>query len=123
MTDARLKEKAARALEAGRRALAAGDSETAADRAYYAVYYAAWALLDAKGLPRPKTHQGLIAEFSRRFVKEGPLSPEQGAVLSRLESLRLVADYTLQAIPLVDAERAIREAEGFLVVLFGLITT
>jgi hypothetical protein len=44
-------------------------------------------------------------------------------VLSRLESLRLVADYTLQAIPLVDAERAIREAEGFLVVLFGLITT
>ena len=54
MTDARLRDKAERALKAAQQALANGDTETAADRAYYAVYYGAWALLDAKGLPRPK---------------------------------------------------------------------
>jgi uncharacterized protein (UPF0332 family) len=117
MTDSRLRDKATRALEAAKRALASQDTETAADRAYYAVYYAAWAMLDAKGLPRPKTHHGLIAEFSRHYVKDGPLKPEQGAVLSRLENLRLAADYTLEPIPHKDAERAVSEAEVFLELL------
>ena len=120
MTDARLRDKAERALKAAQQALANGDTETAADRAYYAVYYGAWALLDAKGLPRPKTHQGLITEFSRHFVKEGPLTPEQGAVLSRLENLRLVADYTLQPIPVTDAQRAAKEAEVLLRVFWSI---
>jgi uncharacterized protein (UPF0332 family) len=91
----RLMAKAQRALAAATRAAQAGDTETAADRVYYSVYYAAWALLDSRGLPRPKTHRGLIAEFSRLFVKDGPLDTASGAVLSRLENLRLVADYTL----------------------------
>ncbi len=114
MTDTRLRDKAKRALEAAKRALANQDTETAADRAYYAAYYAAWAMLDAKGLPRPRTHHGLIAEFSKHFVKDGPLTPEQGAVLSRLENLRLAADYTLEPVPYTDAERAVREAEAFM---------
>ncbi len=63
--------KAQRAVEAANRALAASDSETAADRAYYAVYYAAWAMLESAGATRAKTHSGLIAEFSRVFVKTG----------------------------------------------------
>ncbi len=117
MTDTRLRDKAERALEAAKRALASNDTETAADRAYYAVYYAAWAMLDAKGLPRPKTHHGLIAEFSKHYVKDGPLKPDQGAVLSRLENLRLAADYTLELIPQADAERAVSEAARFVALL------
>lgn len=106
--------KAERALEAANRALAASDSETAADRAYYAAYYAAWAMLESAGVTRPKTHSGLIAEFSHNFVKTGTVESARGAVLSRLQNLRMVADYTLDAIPAADAQRAVSEAAAFI---------
>ena len=114
MTTNTLLEKADRALAAARHALEQGDTETAADRAYYVVFYAAWGLLEAEGLPRPKTHNGLIAEFSRLFVKSHRIEPSVGAVLARLQNLRLVADYTLTSIPETDAQRAIREADAFI---------
>lgn len=111
--------KAQRALEAATRAAQIGDTETAADRAYYSVYYAAWALLDSSGSSRPKTHRGLIAEFSRLFVKNGPLDAASGAVLSRLENLRLMADYTLEPVPIVDVQRALTEAARFIETVRG----
>jgi len=111
--------KALRALEAATRAAQVGDTETAADRAYYSVYYAAWALLDRSGSPQPKTHRGLIAEFSRLFVKNGPLDAASGAILSRLENLRLVADYTLEPIPVADVQRALTEAARFIEIIKG----
>ena len=80
------------------------------------MYYAAWALLDRVGVARPKTHNGLIAEFSRHYVKEKRLRVEMGATLSRLQNLRLVADYTLEPVPLDDASHAIAEAERFIAV-------
>ena len=46
--------------------------DAAANRCYYAVYFAAWALFISHGLEKPKTHSGLIAEFGKRFVKDGP---------------------------------------------------
>lgn len=108
-----LLEKAERTLLAAQRALDQGDSETSADRAYYSVFYAAWGLLEAEGVPRPKTHNGLIAELSRVYVKSGRMDATMGAVLSRLQNLRLVADYTLEPIPLENARRAVAEAEQF----------
>lgn len=121
MNSERLMAKAQRALEAATRAAQAGDTETAADRVYYSVYYAAWALLDSSGSPRPKTHRGLIAEFSRLFVKDGPLDAASGAVLSRLENLRLVADYTLEPVPAADVQRALTEAARFIETVRGLL--
>jgi uncharacterized protein (UPF0332 family) len=106
--------KAERALLAAERALDQSDSETAADRAYYAVFYAAWGLLEAANRPRPKTHNGLIADLSQTFVRSGRLDPGTAAVLSRLQNLRLVADYTLEAVPIEDAGRALVEAKGFI---------
>ena len=44
-----------------------GDADAAANRCYYAVYYAAWAMFAAHGLDKPKTHGGLIAEFGKRL--------------------------------------------------------
>lgn len=99
---------------AARRALDQGDTETAADRAYYSVFYAAWGLLEAERRPRPKTHHGLIAEFSRVYVKPGRMEPSMAAVLSRLQNLRLVADYTLEPVPPDDAGRALQDAERFI---------
>jgi len=43
-----------------------------------------------------------------------------GATLSRLQNLRLVADYTLEPVPLADAGRAITEAERFIVIAEGI---
>jgi hypothetical protein len=37
-----------------------------------------------------------------------------GAVLSCLENLRLVADYTLKPVPATDAQRALTEATRFI---------
>jgi uncharacterized protein (UPF0332 family) len=111
-------DKANRALDAARRAVnqADTDTETAADRAYYAAYYAAWGLLDLAGVARPKTHNGLIAEFSRLYIKPGHIEVEAGAIISRLQNLRLVADYTLEPIPPEDARRAISEAERLIAI-------
>ncbi|HSM28811.1 MAG TPA: HEPN domain-containing protein [Thioalkalivibrio sp.] len=114
MSADRLRANVERSIIAAERALASEDSETVADSAYYAVFYAAWALLDELGLPRPRTHHGLISEFSKHFVKDGPFTPAQGAVLSRLENLRIAADYTLEPIPVHDAARAVGEARNFL---------
>ena len=121
MSSEQLMAKAQRALAAATRAAQAGDTETAADRAYYSVYYAAWALLDRSGSPRPKTHHGLITEFSHLFVKNGPLDVAYGAVLSRLENLRLVADYTLEPIPAADVQRALTEAAQFIKAVKNLL--
>jgi len=77
----RLFEKANRTLLAAKRALEQGDAETTADRAYYSIYYAAWGLLAAAGVPRPKTHNGLIAELSRVYCqnRKAGCDPRRGA--------------------------------------------
>lgn len=113
--------KADRALTASRDALARGDTETAADRAYYAVYYAAWSLLEQAGMERPKTHNGLISAFSHLYVKSGKLPPELGSTLARLQHLRLVADYTLTPVGASDAGRALAEAERFIARARGFV--
>ncbi len=58
----KLLDKAARALLAARTLLGAGDTEFAAGRAYYAMFYAAQALLNEKGLSFRK-HGGVHATF------------------------------------------------------------
>ena len=61
----------------------------------------------SRGLEKPKTHSGLIAEFGKRFVKDGPLDRTFGATLGKLESLRSYADYTLEPTPRGKAEQAL----------------
>jgi uncharacterized protein (UPF0332 family) len=116
MIDAML-QKAQRALQTARLNLDDGDSDAAVSRSYYAVFYATWAMFAAAGANRPKTHSGTIAEFGRRFVKDGPLDNATGAILSRLENLRNYADYTLEDITSEKAEIALREAETFVKVI------
>ena len=109
----RLLAKTQRALATATRDLANGDPDAAANRCYYAVYYAAWAMFVAHGLDRPKTHSGLIAEFGHRFVKHGPFDRAIGTTLGKLETLRSYADYTLEPTPLDKAEQALQAARGF----------
>jgi uncharacterized protein (UPF0332 family) len=111
---AQLLSKSRQALATAERDLDGGDADAAANRCYYAVFYAAWAMFAAHGLEKPKTHSGLISEFGRRFVKDGPLGRELGATLSKLESLRSYADYSLAPTPRDKTELAIRAANTFL---------
>jgi uncharacterized protein (UPF0332 family) len=106
--------KARQALETAARDLEAGDADAAANRCYYAAFYAAWALFDSRGLAKPKTHSGLISEFGQRFVKGGVLGRDLGSSLGKLESLRSYADYSLEPTPPEKAELAIKAATRLL---------
>lgn len=62
-----------RAIRTGHLALNDEDFSAAVNRAYYAMFYAANALLATKGLERSK-HSGVIAAFRQHFVKTGIVS-------------------------------------------------
>ena len=110
----RLLEKSRQALQTARRDLDDEDTDAAANRCYYAVLYAAWAMFAVRGLPQPRTHSGLIAEFGRYFVKDGPFDQRLGATLGKLFALRSYADYILEPTPRDKAEMAIETAAAFL---------
>ena len=110
----KLLSKSGQALSTAASDLGNGDTDASANRCYYSAYYAAWALFVAHGLEKPKTHSGLIAEFGKRFVKDGPLDRELGATLAKLENLRSYPDYTLETTPREKAEQALEAASTFL---------
>lgn len=64
----------------------------AANRLYYALYYASSALLISRGIPT-KTHSGLITQISLHLVKTGILSIEDGKLLKVMFELRHEGDY------------------------------
>ncbi len=88
--------KGRQALESARLLAAAGDVEGSADRAYYALFHAARALL-RHAVPdqpvRSKTHASVIAAFGIVGVRGLGLSPEFGRLLNFAEDLRRKADY------------------------------
>ena len=113
--------KAQRSLAAARRLLEAGDNDIAASRAYYAMFYAATALLDSKGLSF-KRHSALIAAFGKEFTATGLLPAELHKFLSSAENARHIGDYMIEkepaptdvAIHLERADKFIQAAEQFL---------
>jgi uncharacterized protein len=109
----KLLKKARQSLKTARLDLETGDTDASVNRSYYAAFYAAWAMFEAAGMDKPKRHSGMISEFGRRFVKEGPLDPSLGATLARLENLRNFADYTLEETPSDKAKAALVSAEKF----------
>lgn len=111
---AQLLSKSRQAFSTAERDLDSGDADAAANRCYYAVFYASWAMFTARGLEKPKTHSGLITEFGKRFVKDGPFDRELGATLGKLESLRSYADYSLIPTPREKVELALKAANAFL---------
>ena len=85
-------EKAALALEDAYFLIDAGKYNLAANRLYYALYYAASALLISKGI-ETKTHSGLITQISMHLVKTGILSVDDGKLLKVMFELRHEGDY------------------------------
>jgi uncharacterized protein (UPF0332 family) len=75
-------DKAQKALSSARILLDAGDTDGAANRAYYAMFDAALAALSWAGAGTeqtpPKTHSGLIASFGQNLVRTNRLPSEFG---------------------------------------------
>lgn len=60
-----------------------------------------------------RTHNGLITLFSLHLVKPGLIAVELGRSLNRVQEIRLLADYTGDAIDLKQAADAVAQAECF----------
>lgn len=75
--------KADAALASAKRDLAAGDLDGAANRLYYAMFHAARAALLSVGEPAEGRHGTIIAQFSLRFCRDGPLPTSSGEQSTR----------------------------------------
>ncbi len=64
----------------------------AANRLYYAAYYACVALLINQGI-EASTHKGAIRMINFQFVKDGLLTKEDSQLLGRLFQMRQTGDY------------------------------
>ena len=91
---------------------------TAANRVYYACYYAVTALLIQNGYSA-HTHHGVFTLFGKLFVLPGIVSKEQNKLFGKLLELRQSGDYSDTVIikeqnvkPLIEpAEQFIAEIE------------
>lgn len=106
-TTAKLLEKTVRSIAAGESALADSHVEAAANRAYYAMFYVAQALLNERGL-RFRKHGGVHGAFGEHFTKSGLLDPRYHRWLLAAFNKRIAADYG------VDVELSPREVDEML---------
>jgi uncharacterized protein (UPF0332 family) len=105
--------RAHRVLKTGNLALADEDYITAVNRAYYAIFYSANALLTTKGLERSK-HSGVIAAFRQYFVKTGVIEPEYSDFYGSVMENRHSGDYTLVSLNYDSAHLDLQRAKRLL---------
>lgn len=82
---------------------------TSVNRSYYAVFYAANALLATLGEARSK-HSGVISVFRQRFIKTGELSVVLSEIYEDLINARQSGDYNLNTQ--IDPETAVQLLQG-----------
>ena len=93
----------------------------AANRIYYACFYAVTALLLTQNLSSSK-HSGAIALFNRHFVKPGLISVDMGKFYSRMFDNRLESDYADWAeVEKQDIKEEFARAEEFVNAITVLI--
>ena len=93
----------------------------AANRLYYACYYAASALMIQNG-HQAKSHSGLIGLFGLNFVQTGKISADTALALRKLFELRQKGDYDVwveikpdMVLPLLEpAKKFIESVESIL---------
>lgn len=86
---------------------------TVVNRSYYAVFYAANALLATLGEARSK-HSGVISVFRQRFIKTGELPAELSEIYGDLMNSRQSGDYDLNTrIEMETARELLEKARRF----------
>jgi len=85
----------------------------AVNRAYYAIFYAALAILLTKDLGSSK-HSGVLSLFDREFVKTNDVDRKWSKVFHDAFGLRATADYArLADVTVQQATKTIQSAEEF----------
>ena len=105
--------RARQAIETGQLVFAHDDYITAVNRAYYAIFNAACALLATKGLERSK-HAGVIAAFREHFVKTGIIEPDFSRFYGAAMDERYSADYDLVPLESQTARKHLENATLFI---------
>lgn len=101
--------------------LAEGFDGSGINRAYYAIFYAANALLRTRGVARSR-HSGVIAAFRTHFVRPGLIEVEYSDIYGRVMDNRHVSDYEVDvpvdpaaaAVDVSDARRFVDRVEQIL---------
>ena len=89
------------------------DFDSCASRAYFAMFYAAQALLLHENGSLP-AQQGIRTVFKNTFVDTGRVPTHAGNVLNQAYELQEMADYGHHfAVDQDQAERVLQEAEAF----------
>ena len=85
-------DKSARVLEDAKMTLEANRFDTAANRAYYAIFHAMRAVfaLDSKDYSK---HSAVISFFSKDYIKTGRLDSGLGRTIKMASALRNASDY------------------------------
>ncbi|MEW6402991.1 MAG: HEPN domain-containing protein [Chloroflexota bacterium] len=94
---------------------------SACNRAYYAVFYGASALLFAKGMAFGK-HSAIISAFRQHFIKSGEFDVKWSGIYQRIMSHRQSGDYDINiniekeqaASDVSDAQEFIEEVQQWL---------
>ncbi len=96
-------------LEVAAHNIADGFHGSAINRAYYAIFYAAKALLATQGIARSK-HSGVIAAFRQHFIKPGLVETDYGDIYGQVMDDRHISDYDIESP--IEPERAQADLEG-----------
>lgn len=122
MTTTEFLKKADAALASAKRELAAGDLDGTANRLYYAMFHAARAALLNIGEAAQGRHATIIAQFGRRFCKDGPLPTELGRAINEAQELRLEGDYGAGTPDATEVAAYVAKAEQFVAAVKGVVS-
>ena len=105
---------AERCLTSSKLLLKAGDYKSAANRSYYAIFYAIRALLALEGKDFKK-HSAVLSYFRKEYIKKGLFDKSFSSVLSSLFEIRTDSDYDdFYFISKDETEEQIKNAEKML---------
>jgi uncharacterized protein (UPF0332 family) len=104
---------AEQALRTAQITLDAGDFRATVNRAYYAIFYSASAVLLTQGQER-RRHAGVISAFREYMIKTGLIEAEYSHIYGESLVIRENADYAVE-IPIDSdmAETALQQARRF----------
>lgn len=113
--------KARHALEVAERLRIGGDFPDAASKAYYAMFYAAQALLKSHGIEVVK-HSAVASMLGRHFAKTGRLDPKFHRMFLNSRRVRETADYGIfQEVTEHAADVAVAEGRAFLTAITRIL--
>jgi len=114
--------KARHALEVAKKLQAGDDYSDAAGKAYYAMFYAAQALLKAHGIEVVK-HSAVASILGRHFAKTGLLDPMFHRMFLNARRVREIADYGLfEEIIESSASMTLGESQALVAEIQNLLT-